>query len=378
MAQPTNGSSRRTSDELEGASGEMVLSWSEVAALAVVRLVALTGERLLFGVVDSATGTTRTLVSVVGDPSAPFVLVTAGRDRLVELVREALGIVEIEATLRRLTGDAPGAGAAGTVAVSAPPRGAVPAAAITSGEAPGSVPAPASPPAPAEPEDEGPADEVPADEVPADGGPADEVEAGEAGAGEVAVDERGTTADDPPAEAQGPVQAPAAGPAPGVEPERPELRERARQLLAQSATLADDEQHPAFGVVLEELAPDEVRILRVFARDGDQPVVDVESRGPLGGRGRLVAERVSLLSEVAGCKHPERLPVYLDNLERLRLIRVVAEPLDASDYEVIEAQDAAFSARDRGARGAASARFLRRRLALSAFGAAFCRCCLPA
>lgn len=159
--------------------------------------------------------------------------------------------------------------------------------------------------------------------------------------------------------------------------ERRALAERGRALLERSASLEADTDHPAFGHLIEQVAPDEMRILRVLTRDGEQPVVDVETRGALGGRGRVVADRLTLLAEVAGCKHPEHLEVYLDNLERLGLVRYLDEPLAEGDYDVIEVQEPATTARRRAAAESSSVRSRQRRIGLSALGHAFCAACLP-
>src|SRR3954454_1161824 len=61
------------------------------------------------------------------------------------------------------------------------------------------------------------------------------------------------------------------------------LRERGAELLAQSADVDYEEPaHPAFERILEELAPDEARILRMLCAEGPQAAVDVRDSRPLG------------------------------------------------------------------------------------------------
>lgn len=164
-----------------------------------------------------------------------------------------------------------------------------------------------------------------------------------------------------------------------AEPQSQALRNRAEQLLARSVQFGPDEDgHPAFGVVLEELAPDEVRILRVLAADGDQPALDVQSSGALGGAGTVVARRLSMVDQAAGCAHPERLQLYLDNLARLGLVHEEDDALEEELYEVLEAQQQVSDAKARAAEGTSRAKVIRRRLALSDFGQSFCQTCIPA
>jgi Abortive infection alpha len=162
------------------------------------------------------------------------------------------------------------------------------------------------------------------------------------------------------------------------EPQRGDLRERARELLARSARLEpDDDRHPAFGLILEQLAPDEMRILRVLAASEGQAAIDVEARGPLGG-GRGVARRLSLLVDRAGCRHPERVQLYLDNLLRLGLVQISDEPFEDEElYAVLEAQPEVSEAKEEASSGASRAKSLRHRIELSSFGRSFCETCLP-
>ena len=163
------------------------------------------------------------------------------------------------------------------------------------------------------------------------------------------------------------------------EPQPDSLRSRAEELLARSAQVDQpaDEGHPAFGVVLEELSPDELRILKLLANEGDKAAVDVESSGPLGIASRPLARRRSLVAELAGCRYPERLQLYLDNLVRLGLIEIGDEPLDEGEYDVLEAQPDINEVKKEGSGGTRRAKLVPRRLALSDFGRRFCETCLP-
>lgn len=100
----------------------------------------------------------------------------------------------------------------------------------------------------------------------------------------------------------------------------PTLRERYLNLLAASmdGTRAD-RVHPAFLQVLRQLTPDEVRVVSLFQHDGPYPVVSVGSRYKHGGAIATELRNFSLLGEQAGCEHPERAPMYIDNLCRLGL-----------------------------------------------------------
>lgn len=152
------------------------------------------------------------------------------------------------------------------------------------------------------------------------------------------------------------------------------LREQATQLLAQAADVHfEDGVHPAYARILLELAPDEARILRLLAREGAQPAVDVRSTS-LVGSGQRVAEGLNMVGEAAGARHPEQTEVYLDNLGRLGLTALSDKPLeDQIAYQVLEAQPHVLSAIKQVGR----ARSIQRSIRLTPFGEDFCRVCLP-
>ena len=67
----------------------------------------------------------------------------------------------------------------------------------------------------------------------------------------------------------------------GAEVEERSLRERGEDLLHRSRDVwsEEGETHPAYARMLDELAPDEARILLLLLRGGPQPSVDVRTGG---------------------------------------------------------------------------------------------------
>src|SRR3954454_2739705 len=155
-----------------------------------------------------------------------------------------------------------------------------------------------------------------------------------------------------------------------------QLRERGRDLLRRSADVYyDDEAHPAYARILQELAPDEARILRLLASEGPQPAVDVRTAGPLAiARSEMVAPGLNMIGLAAGIKHNDRLKAYLDNLYRLGMIWFSREPLqDPLEYQVLEAQPEVAEAMEEAGRG----KTVRRSIHLTNFGSDFCKLVLP-
>jgi hypothetical protein len=153
------------------------------------------------------------------------------------------------------------------------------------------------------------------------------------------------------------------------------LRERGERLLERSRDVwSDDETHPAYARILEELAPDEARILLLLLRGGPQPAVDVRTGGPVGMvSSSLVAAGMNMIGPRAGCRYLDEVPAYLNNLFRLGLVWFSREQLDDPlEYQVVEAQPDVLEAMH-------SVRFpklVRRSIHLTPFGINFCTTCL--
>jgi hypothetical protein len=156
------------------------------------------------------------------------------------------------------------------------------------------------------------------------------------------------------------------------------LRARGAELLRRSADVdpgADDDAHPAYVRILDELAPDEARILRLIVVEGPQPSVDVRTGGALGKlKDELVEPGLNMIAMEAGLRRPQHVKRHLHNLYRLGLIWFSREQLDdPARYQVLEAQPEVANAMARAGRG----RTVRRSIGLTPFGDDFCRICLP-
>ena len=157
------------------------------------------------------------------------------------------------------------------------------------------------------------------------------------------------------------------------------LRERGAELLRLSADITyEEDSHPAYARILDVMAPDEARILRLLMENGAQPSVDVRSGGPLGVgvvATDLVAPGLTMIGAESGCRHVDRVPAYLNNLYRLGLIWFSREQVgDHLRYQVLEAQPEVIEALDEAGRGA---RTVRRSIHLTPFGLDFCGLCIP-
>ena len=154
-----------------------------------------------------------------------------------------------------------------------------------------------------------------------------------------------------------------------------ELRRRGYELLERSAELAEQgESHPAYARILEQLSPDEARILRLLATGGPQAAVDIRTWRPLDVGASTMAPGLTMIGQNAGVRHPERVPAYLSNLYRLGLIWFSRDKLsDPAPYQVLEAQPDVIDA----VRATGRSRIVRRSIHLTPFGGHFCQRTLP-
>lgn len=161
----------------------------------------------------------------------------------------------------------------------------------------------------------------------------------------------------------------------GQAPDSDALRAAGQELLRQSSEVdSPDAIHPAFARILEELAPDEARILRLMATEGPQASVDVRTFQLMGIGSQIVADGLNMIGEHAGVSHAERVHSYLNNLYRLGLIWFSKEPIDDSiAYQVLEAQPAVLKAIKQAGR----AKTVERSIRLTPFGRDFCESVLP-
>ncbi|MGK8469319.1 Abi-alpha family protein [Nocardia cyriacigeorgica] len=152
-----------------------------------------------------------------------------------------------------------------------------------------------------------------------------------------------------------------------------ELRRRGDALLARSADVYFTEDvHPAYDRILDELAPDEARILRFMALNGPQPSVDVRTNRPLGIGSELVSGDLTSVPEQAGVRYPDRARSYLINLNRLGLTLTSDDPVVLSRYMVLEVQPVVEAALKKAGR---APKIVRKSLRLTEFGEDFCRTC---
>lgn len=114
----------------------------------------------------------------------------------------------------------------------------------------------------------------------------------------------------------------------------PTLREMYANLIATSMhDLRSESAHPAFVQLIQQLSPDEARILLLLSIRRTWPLISVDVHSEEGDTFRPGQDFYSNISELAGCRVPEDAPRYIVNLQRLGLVSLYMEnPLSRDEW----------------------------------------------
>lgn len=154
-----------------------------------------------------------------------------------------------------------------------------------------------------------------------------------------------------------------------------DLRHWGDELIAKSQkpTRKQAHRHPAFSQILNELAPDEVRMLRFLAVAGTQPSIDIRTKTMFQVGSERLVSGVNMIADMAGCRWPEADQRYLANLNRLGLVRFSSEPVtDYRRYALLEVQPRALEVTEVMPKTIS----VYRSIYLSDFGKQFCEVCI--
>jgi hypothetical protein len=122
--------------------------------------------------------------------------------------------------------------------------------------------------------------------------------------------------------------------------------------------------------ILEQLLPDEARMLATLARLGRAATVDVQTRTARPGAGRAILELASSLGRMSGVTLPDRTPTYMAHLLAAGLIELLPEDASLEEqYDLLAAEPAVRAALAAGkADGALAPRLVKGAVRLSALG----------
>lgn len=143
------------------------------------------------------------------------------------------------------------------------------------------------------------------------------------------------------------------------------MRRLLDRALEQSAA---DGRLALFDKLLDELVPDEARLLGALSDGSASPLVTIRARSR-GGAGAPLLENASLIGRTANLTLASGTPIYVAHLLNLGLLQVGPEDPDLKEeYEILLADPTVLRALASATHGVVPARVERRTLTLSPLG----------
>ncbi len=141
--------------------------------------------------------------------------------------------------------------------------------------------------------------------------------------------------------------------------------------------------HPSFVEIIRQLTSDEARLVKLFSHDRAFPLVTVgwrfkKEKTPLTGEQSILVN-FSLLGYEAKCEFPHLTPIYLDNLCRLRLIRIPSDAFYTSPgvYDELEKHQDIIAVKNSITEDEKMEAFIERKaIIVTELGKQFCRICV--
>ena len=141
-----------------------------------------------------------------------------------------------------------------------------------------------------------------------------------------------------------------------------------RQAVDQTTTAG---QHELFHKILDQLVPDEARIIGALSDGSASPLVNVYRRTLSGLVGEVELENMSLIGKTANLALGALTPTYVSHLLTLGLLELGPEDPDLKvEYEILCADTVVLRAMKEASRGPVPAKVERHTLRLSGLGLA--------
>lgn len=148
------------------------------------------------------------------------------------------------------------------------------------------------------------------------------------------------------------------------------LDQKMRSLLDRALDQSTDGgQAELFHHIIDQLVPDEARVISALSDGSASPLVTVRARTATGGPGRVILANASLVGRTANLALPAMTPTYVSHLLSLGLLeRGPEDPSMKQDYEILMAETYVLKAIKSGSRGPLSARVDKRTVRVTALG----------
>lgn len=113
--------------------------------------------------------------------------------------------------------------------------------------------------------------------------------------------------------------------------EETEIRELYANLLAGSMNkVVKNGVHPAYAEIIKQLSPDEAKILYYMKNHPTVPIINLRAENK-DLEGITVVSNFTNIGSLVGCEAPNRADEYLDNIERLGLLKNMGDLASLTD-----------------------------------------------
>jgi hypothetical protein len=162
-------------------------------------------------------------------------------------------------------------------------------------------------------------------------------------------------------------------------PSAEDLGPRMRSLLDQAlVNTPADSSLDLYHRILDQLSPDEARIIGALSDGHASPLIHVRPLSPAGMLGDPTLENASLIGKMANVSLPHLTPQYVTHLLSLGLVQVGPERSALKDeYQILQADSGVLKAMKRAARGPIAPRVEKHTLRLSPLGRSLWAACFP-
>jgi hypothetical protein len=131
----------------------------------------------------------------------------------------------------------------------------------------------------------------------------------------------------------------------------------------------DGSQSELYHHIIDQLVPDEARIISALSDGSASPLVSIRTRTPTGGAGKLVLANASLIGRTANLALPHMTANYVTHLMALGLVeRGPEDPTMKQDYEILMAETYVLRAIKTASRGPLPARIDKRTVRVTTLG----------
>ena len=139
--------------------------------------------------------------------------------------------------------------------------------------------------------------------------------------------------------------------------------------IARSGRTRPSSRQELFHKILDQIVPDEARIISALSDGSASPLLNVYARTRAGLGVEVVLENMSLIGKTANLALPQLTPMYVSHLLSLGLVESGPEDSAMKDeYEILAADTAVLQAIKTASRGPIPARIEKYTLQLSGLG----------